>query len=58
MRRSLAPRLFMAASENVKHAQKFGFFEIGKIYKKDARSNDPLLGGIEKKPFLEQKKIA
>lgn len=58
MRTSLAPRLFMAASDNVKHAKQFGFFEIGKIYKKDVLNQSPLLKDISPKPFLEEKKIA
>jgi phenylalanyl-tRNA synthetase beta subunit len=58
MRRSLAPRLLMAAAENIKHSERFGFFEIGKAYAKNQISSDPLLKDIAKKPFRESKKIA
>lgn len=34
MRRSLAPRLFLAAMENMKYVSNFSFFEIGKVYRK------------------------
>ena len=58
MRTSLAPRLLMAASENLKQSKQFGFFEIGKIYKKNEANQSPLLKNIWKKPLLEQKKVA
>jgi phenylalanyl-tRNA synthetase beta chain len=58
MRRSLAPRLLMAASENVKHSEAFAFFEIAKTYTKSEKSHDPLLESIKEKPFQESKKIA
>lgn len=58
MRTSLAPRLFLAASENLKHSRTFGFFEIGKVYRKNFENSSPLLSSIEKKPFREEKKIA
>lgn len=35
MRRSMMPRLLLNVSENLKHAENFSFFEIGKIFKKD-----------------------
>jgi phenylalanyl-tRNA synthetase beta subunit len=35
MRRSMIPRLLLNVSENLKHAESFSFFEIGKIFKKD-----------------------
>jgi phenylalanyl-tRNA synthetase beta subunit len=41
MRTSLAPRLFLAASDNQKHAKQFGFFEIGKVYKKMRKTRTP-----------------
>ena len=60
MRRSLAPRLLMAASENLKYADHFGFFEIGKTYSKisDTSLNDSLLQKIAIKPYNENKHIA
>jgi phenylalanyl-tRNA synthetase beta chain len=72
MRRSLAPRIFLAAAENLKYADTFGFFEIGKVYLKSPLnrgeelkakggcipSNEELLKDIEKKPFKESKKLA
>lgn len=60
MRRSLAPRLAMSASENLKYSEHFGFFEIGKIYTKNPIStlNDTLLQNIAIKPFAEKKRFA
>ena len=60
MRRSLAPRLLMAASENLKYTDHFGFFEISKVYSKisDTSLNDSLLQKIAIKPYNENKKIA
>lgn len=60
MRRSLAPRLFMAASENLKYAEGFGFFEIGKVYTKNSTqaNHSPFLSTIDIKPFPEKKIIA
>ncbi|GAB0174601.1 MAG: phenylalanine--tRNA ligase subunit beta [Candidatus Altimarinota bacterium] len=58
MRTSLAPRLLLAASENIKQSKSFGFFEIGKVYSKNGVNASPLLEEIEKKPFSEKKKIA
>ena len=60
MRRSLAPRLFMAAWENLKYAEEFGFFEIGKVYTKNSTqtNHSPFLSTIDIKPFPEKKIIA
>ena len=58
MRTSVAPRLFLAASDNQKHEKQFGCFEIGKVYKKNEKNQNPLLKDITPKPFLEVKKIA
>ncbi len=60
MRRSLAPRLLLAASENIKHHTEFHFFEIGKVYSKNMHQdkNNTLLQNIAIKPFPEKKVIA
>ncbi len=60
MRRSLAPRLFIALAENTKYRDRFGFFEIGKVYSKNTIDtlNDSLLQTIAIKPFSEKKMLA
>lgn len=47
MRRSLIPNLLGVAAENCKQSKKFGFFEIGKIFKK-----------LGENDFREQKSLA
>lgn len=60
MRRSLAPRLFLALAENTKFSQNISFFEIGKTYSKTnpSRVENTLLQKIALKPFPEQKELA
>lgn len=60
MRRSLAPRLLLSISENMKYAESFGFFEIGKVYsKKDYEKENTLLTqSIATEPLPEKKMIA
>jgi phenylalanyl-tRNA synthetase beta chain len=60
MRRSLAPRILLALSENIKHTPAFGFFEIGKVYGKNITPglDSKLLQNIAIKHFPEKKMIA
>jgi phenylalanyl-tRNA synthetase beta chain len=60
MRRSLSPRILMSVEDNLKHAERFGFFEIGKVYTKISRTDteNALLQNIVIKPLPEKKMIA
>ena len=60
MRRSIAPRLFLAAMENMKYASNFSFFEIGKVYRKSDTKwrENTLLQNIAIKPFPEKKELS
>lgn len=60
MRRSLAPRLLLSLSENMKYAVSMGFFEIGKIYSKNRyrKMDSSLLQNIAIQPLPERKIIA
>ncbi len=61
MVRSLAPRLLLDVSHNQKYSERFGFFEIGKIYAKEGKGSsyeEALLATIEKKPYPEKKILA
>lgn len=60
MTNSLAPRLFLALGENLKHTQNLFFIEIGKISLKNTSRKHPekLLAGADKQPFFEAKVIA
>lgn len=60
MRRSLAPRLLLSIFENMKYAESFGFFEIGKVYSKNphGQRDTPLSQNIAIKPLPEKKMIA
>ena len=60
MAESLAPRLFLDLSENLRHSEKLFFIEIGKVSSKNPYkiSTSRFLQNIEKKPFFEEKILA
>lgn len=60
MTESLAPRLFLDLSENLRHSEDLFFIEIGKVSSKNPHKISPsrFLKNAEKKPFFEEKMIA
>lgn len=61
MRESLAPRIFVAISENLRHKSALSFFEMGNIYGKNIVSGKKLtdlIGLQDSRPFGERKIIA